>query len=278
MVHGGNGLLHGEGRVHLRQDVPARCGGERLDPLDPAARHLRVPRLPFRPCCLRLHRGALGQGGVPRLPVRVSQHVRRPGRPRGRALLPDRSGGFRPRLPPLAAQEVPAAAGRDRRAFRFRTAVPRRQGRDPAGPFAGSVAVRRPGGGARRHPRRSRHRPVRHSHAASDRQPDEGLYRRVRVSGGAVPDHRRAHGPRHLLLGRRQLRRRLRQARARPQPDDFRRARAQAREDDRDGGRAADEPGLQPRRPDRRVFRQPGRPVRHLHGRPRDSRGDERHR
>ncbi len=187
-----------------------------------------LPRLPFRPRRLRLHRGALGQGGLPRLPVRVPQHLRRAGRPGGRALLPDRPRGLRPRLPPLAAQEVPAAAGRDRRAFRLRTTVPRRQGRDPAGALAGGVAVRRPRRGARRHARRPRHRALRHPHPAPDRQPDQGLHRELRVPGGAVPDHRRAHGPRSRLLGRRQLRRRLRQARARPEPHDLRRPQAQA--------------------------------------------------
>ena len=85
----------------------------------------------------------------------------------------------------------------------------------------------------------------------------------------------RAHGPRHRLLGRRQLHRRLRQARTRAEPADFRRPRPQAGEDDRDGGRAADESGLQPRRAYGRLLRQPRRPVRHLHRRPRNPSGVE---
>ena len=48
----------------------------------------RLLRLPLRPRGLRLHRGALGQGGLPRLPLRDAQHPRLAGRPRGRARLP----------------------------------------------------------------------------------------------------------------------------------------------------------------------------------------------
>jgi hypothetical protein len=211
-----------------------------------------LPRLPLRPRRLRLHRGALGQGGLPRLPVRVPQHLRRPRRPRGRARAAHRSRGFRPRLPALAAQEVPAAAGRDRRAFRLRPAVPRREGRDPAGALAGGLALGRPGGGARRHPRRPRHRALRHPHAARDRQPDEA----------ATPAATSTWAPQFLTIGARMGRdisfsadgnfiaAFAKRERGRSLMI-FDVLRAQTREDDRDGRRAADEPGLQPRRPER---------------------------
>ncbi len=100
-------------------------------------------------------------------------------------------------LPQLVETGEPSDFGRP---------LPRRQGRDPAGDLPGGVAFGRPGGGVRRHPGRPRHRALRHPHAAPDRQPDEGLHRELRISGGAVPDHRRPHGPRPRLLRRRQLR------------------------------------------------------------------------
>ena len=60
-----------------RQDVPARRRRQRPDPVGRRGRLRRLLRLPLRPRGVRLHRGALGQGGLPRLRLRDPQHLRR---------------------------------------------------------------------------------------------------------------------------------------------------------------------------------------------------------
>ena len=152
----------------------------------------RLLRLPLRPRDLRLHRGALGQGGVPRLHLRDQEHHRLARRPRHRAGLQPGDRGVRPGVPPLAAAEVPARAAGDRRAGRLRAPVPARGGVAEPGDLADGLALGRPGRRLQLLPGRRRRRALRRREAAVHPQPDQGLHQRLPVPRLPGADDRRA--------------------------------------------------------------------------------------
>ena len=189
-----------------RPDVPARRGGQRLDPVDHPARRLRLLRLPLRPRGVRLHRGALGQGGLPRLPLRVPQHPRRPRRPGARA----RASASTPRTSTSSSgagcarstcrswsrpASRPTSAARS--ATRTSEIVAARSRRPPRPRATWSPRSRSPAA-------TSTSCSSTRDSAGRSRNLTKGYHRRLPVPGGAAHDRRPRDGPRPRLLARRQ--------------------------------------------------------------------------
>ena len=183
------------------------------------------------------------------------------------------AGGLRHRVPALAAQEVPAGAGQDRRALGLRPRLPHRGRAAGGGPATSPVAS--PSGDlvAALSVYRGKVDVVLYDTKSRKllRNLTKGYLERL-----PVPGRRRSWslgrqlGARHRLLAGRQHGRRLRQARAGAEPAADGRAQRRRARGRRDGRhRAAGGPRLLAGRQDGRLLRLAQRPVRHLPPRPR---------
>ncbi len=94
-------------------------------------------------------------------------------------------GGVRHRVPPLAAQEVPAVADRDRRAGGLRADLPRQGRARHLRDLAGRLALRRPGRSLQRLPRQGGRGAVRRAQAHLHPQSHQALLEQVPVPGRA---------------------------------------------------------------------------------------------
>ena len=178
----------------------------------------RVLRLPVRPRRLRLHRGGMGQGRRPRVRFRVPHRHRAVHRQGRQARVQHLGRGLRHQVPALPAPALSQDPDREGRADRFRRALqasrtrPRRRLSPRAFPSGDFVAAHLDVQGQGRRRRRVDAGPQ------ALQEPDQGLHDRLRVPRRAVDRDRPAERGRHRRLARREPRRRVRPARARPRP------------------------------------------------------------
>ena len=205
--------------IAARQDVPARRGGQR-----PSSRPVTRGDFDgffayrFGHAVFDFVEERWGKEGFLDFIYEIRNTIGAPGGPGDQAGLQDRAGGLRHRVPPLAAQEVPAgswcrpASPRD-----FGARLPDR-GRTTGrlrDDLARGLALRRPGRRALGLPRQDRRRPLRHQERGELlRNLTRGFSSEYQYLIAQELTIGRTTRPRPRLLAGRQHHRRLRQARA----------------------------------------------------------------